>query len=323
MLSETLDCKMSETECYIDLCFALPPVENCEAVCAERVQACANNGSESAEPAVDSSEEALSIAMALLVGVDVDGDLSQLKNGLLQGIDFAAGFSPAASFARDCYEATTGKRLLTGEPLSDAERFMAFVGVASVGVAGAVGALMSRMETLRDAGKIRNFEKTSDTVRALQRDFDARFTLVRRESAGELNARLVAAKMQPSYAPNAPVVIGRTKAEMRVFRVSPAESSTAGRDTPGQDPAMFGLPVFPGPSTTQSLTNAYAIPTTPRYVSELRVPAGVEVRVSLAGENVWGTGGKIQYELLAPQEVRETWVVETNVLLPAGAPQVK
>ncbi len=257
---------------------------------------------------VAAASEARTIALAY-VGDEESRAADVLKTGLREGIDFALSAHPATGFAKDCYEAATGKRALTGEALTPGERMMALLGVATAGTARTVGAVLRRMEALRVAGKVRKFARASDTLQSLAREVDTTITLTRRESAAALNSRLPS----PGYGSDG--FVGTTKSELRFYRLhETAEPMRAGATS------VFVMPVIPGPATTAAIRDAYALPAKPNFVSEIVAPRGTEVRISLVAPNdKLGAGGKIQYELLNP---RVDWFKATEVWLPAGQTQM-
>jgi hypothetical protein len=260
---------------------------------------------------VAQGRDATDIALEYL-GSDNDPSLSAIKSALREGANLAIAVSPAASFARDCYEAATGKRILTGESLSAGERLMAVLGVASAGALHSAGAVMSRLEALRARGKIRAFERESETLAALIKETDATINITRRESAAILNARLPS----PGYGSDA--FVGVAKEELRLFRVHASPNPIREGAT-----GVFAMRVFPAPATTAALRDAFALPTAPNYLTEFVVPAGREVRISLVAKNAQlGTGGKIQYEILAGENELGSWMRSTETWLPAGQPQM-
>jgi len=51
--------------------------------------------------------------------------------------------------------------------------------------------------------------------------------------------------------------------------------------------------------TPQQIQNKYALPSTSKYICDVEIPAGTNMRTGVAnGVPDWGTGGGIQYDLM-------------------------
>ncbi len=47
------------------------------------------------------------------------------------------------------------------------------------------------------------------------------------------------------------------------------------------------------------IKDKFALPDTPKYISDVSIPRGTQIRVGIVGEQPsWGNGGGTQYELL-------------------------
>jgi hypothetical protein len=74
------------------------------------------------------------------------------KELAVTALDTALSLTPGVGFAKDIYEASTGKSLVTGEKLSNFERTMAVVGILTVGY-GSKLALLGKAAALSDIFK--------------------------------------------------------------------------------------------------------------------------------------------------------------------------
>ena len=87
--------------------------------------------------ALDLAAEALARADQA-IGFGQRGQGQMFREVAVQLIDFALGVIPGVGFAKDFYEAYTGKSVLTGAELSEIERSFAIIGVATAGIGSQV-----------------------------------------------------------------------------------------------------------------------------------------------------------------------------------------
>jgi hypothetical protein len=112
---------------------------------------------------------------------------------------------------------------------------------------------------------------------------------VRTMTADEANASHVAAGNRPPYAKGTTAKDIVTTEDSKFVRVH-GETNQA-RSWMMREEDIKGL-------SPEQIQNKFALPETPKYVSDVNVPAGTKVRVGTVGaQEGWGTGGATQYEL--------------------------
>lgn len=109
-------------------------------------------------------------------------------------------------------------------------------------------------------------------------------------TAKEANARHIEAGRRPPYAENTEVNERTLTTDERFVRVH-GESNRAGNWLMNEKD-IHGL-------SPEQIQEKFALPETPKYVSDVNVPAGTTVRTGTVGEQTgWGGGGGTQSELM-------------------------
>lgn len=114
---------------------------------------------DSAQPETPQQREAKAIASgAIDEGYEAleKGDLEEAEHSttLAEGMtDLALGLTPGVSWAKDVFEAVTGKNLVTGETLNGFERSLAIFGAATVGLGSKAGTAIKALSRLSKFAK--------------------------------------------------------------------------------------------------------------------------------------------------------------------------
>jgi hypothetical protein len=212
------------------------------------------------------------------------------------------GAIPVIGDAVDLYELLSGREFLTGRELSAGERLLTAAGLL-VG-SGATWRTMAQGLELtlesrvvirkigsRERRRARQALDEATTLRARSHDWYVPHT-------DALNRRARVRGFEPPYKAGRRVLYRTTTKEevyFRVYRRKPIEiarkDGMQGRWLMRADPRRL---------SRKELRNWYALPEDPTHVVKVRVPAGTRMRITVAGDNRYGPGGGLQWEILKP-----------------------
>ncbi len=204
-------------------------------------------------------------------------------------LDVAISITPGIGWAKDVYEAATGKSLLTDEPLGGFERGMAILGAGSLGAASIFKASSKAIKTIRTiaAEFLPLTSKTEKFVKSMEEVIDV--TKIERHTAESVNATFPTTWLPP-YAPNTTVYVVKTT-EPTVWKRLHLEGNQVGRWLSHPD-HIKGL-------NSVEIKNLYSLPELPKYVSDVHLPASVEMRIGVVAESFGGTEGATQMEVIS------------------------
>ena len=122
---------------------------------------------------VNAADSALITADKAYVQGDSEG-YTQYKEAAVILLDTALSFTPGVSFARDCYEAVTGRNLVTGEELDTFDRSMAVLGAVTGGLGSKIKNVSKGIEVVTDLmkGVARSEEGIAKVVRVSEKAKD-------------------------------------------------------------------------------------------------------------------------------------------------------
>lgn len=203
----------------------------------------------------------------------------------------AVGSVPIVGDGLDLYELIVGRDFWTGEALSPGERVITAAAIsAGNGKVWREGA--ARLQTILQNRQLRSAVSTRDAKRAVEQagalaEQSQHWGV---KSTNELNRleRLKGPDRELPYKPNSYVVYRTTRTEEAYYRVYREDRLKEGRWI------MTESPLYMSP---RELKESYALPAEYNQIAKVTVPPGTEMRVSIAGENVFGKGGKMQFEL--------------------------
>jgi hypothetical protein len=160
--------------------------------------------------------------------------------------------------------------------------------------------MAQKMGVSKVAGKVASWFKRAPKNALVPKNA----TNVVERTAQEVNAPFVEKGWKPPYAANTPVQEFVTAEETVFVRVH-GEGNMA-RSWMMRASDIEGL-------TAAQIKDKFALPELPKFVSEVHVPAGTNVRVgTVAAQEGWGQGGATQYELL--QRLPESAFTNTKPL---------
>lgn len=251
-------------------------------------------------------------------------------------LDIALGSVPFVSMYKDAYEAYTGKNLVTGEQLTSLDRSLAFVGfglgLTSGGTLGGFGKNVIKYmakagpeikQIVSNAGNLvssarKIFGKTTsnqqvkafgnyikksgddiltsnmdDIVKQSQpyfRGWRPHYKFNKKLDADIINKEFIDRGLQAPYKSGSKVFEFTTSTPDIWVRVH--NESNKARSWMMRKDAIKGM-------TSAQIKTKYALPETPKYISEVHVPKGTKIRKGKIGRNDFGDiEGAVQYELL-------------------------
>ena len=107
--------------------------------------------------------------------------------------------------------------------------------------------------------------------------------------ADEVNANLFSDSYQPPYKSGTRVIEYITKETDQFVRVTPTENAVGVWMM--RKEAIYGL-------SPEEIAKKYSLPTIPKYISDVNIPAGTRIRTGHAASNFDGNYGAIQYQIL-------------------------
>jgi hypothetical protein len=238
-------------------------------------------------------------------------------------LDIATGTLPVISTGRDIYEALTGKNLLTGVNLTNLERSLALVGIASLGashftkvvsvvagnlpeftrVVSRVGLTLKVPDVvaggavkIADSAAKLGFKNADDIKRntgVIER-WASHFNVRKIEDAANINAKMIEKGMEPAYKSGTKVIEFETSAAVSWVRVHGQANQAR--------PWMMREVDIKDLSGKQ-IAEKFNIKDIPTMISRVDVPAGTTIRIGSVGRNSFGTAeGAIQYEIRMPND---------------------
>lgn len=215
-------------------------------------------------------------------------------------LDIAVGIDPVTGFGRSSFELLTGKNLITGATLSNFERGLAFVGVASLGFSGSVRTT-ERMFHIFDGAKRLLSERKAFQAALKEGDIlfdkaDRLFSkmmhqhrLTNIHTAEHVNKTHFPDWVKtPPFQSKTHVVEFLTSKETQWVRVH-GPKNQAGAWIMRRS-AIEGL-------SPLEIQKKFALPHTPTFVSEVHLPKGTTVFRGNIEDHGLGGAGNVQYWL--------------------------
>ncbi|WP_299410957.1 pre-toxin TG domain-containing protein [uncultured Roseobacter sp.] len=230
--------------------------------------------------------------------------------------EIGLGLTPIVGLLKDCYEAIFGVSVVTGELLDADARFLAIIGISTLGYGDELAkGIRGIVRLIRDTERVHPVsEATLGYIRLMDYDVSG-FSRVSADTVNEEFKKLFRARIGRE-AEN-PWQSGTDVFEFELTNKRTFWRLHVDRDKPISD-SPFVTDVIPQPLTPSEAKDVFALPRSPdeyRWLSTIHADVGQKVRIGVAGSNKFGEGGAIQIEMLQPLFLsRES----TATFLPSG-----
>lgn len=159
------------------------------------------------------------------------------------------------------------------------------VGIGSIKNTGKVADAVQVAEKTQEAIRVAEAANVAEAAKYTNR-LDVTY-----RSAADVNSKEFAADYSPPYQAGTRVTEYTTKEADKFVRVSLGEQA-AGQWMMRKE-AIQGL-------TPEQIAQKYSLPAVPKYISDVNVPAGTQIRTGSAATNFGGNQGAVQYQLISP-----------------------
>ena len=251
-------------------------------------------------------------------------------NAAIVMTDVVLSFTPIVGWAKDIFEASVGRSIVTGQYLSSSERILAAVGILTQGYGDEIvrysgkgfrfieniakdrfanlkGALRGLVGTAQELG-IKSVSVLRRNAPILRRWKSTHFRQIKQRYASYLNGLADARGVEPSYLAGTKVIEFETTQVDRWVRAH-------GPDNQAKHWLMRREDIK-GLNATQ-IAKKYNMPKVPTTLSEVTIPKGTKMNVGQVGPNAFGnSAGSIQYEVIMPKgkKLPDTWFAEIRPL---------
>ncbi|MFD1739550.1 hypothetical protein ACFSCX_24005 [Bacillus salitolerans] len=239
---------------------------------------------------------------AKLTSSIVSGEITiqDIQDGLKESLkeEFVEPFEYIKKHGKDLDSATYKESKEFGHHLTKAIFTIGAVLTAGVGSAALLAKLGTKLGgTLKDIADIGSEKVLDDIGKGIANNIKSIGKDIKHVSANDVNAKYPDG-YEPPYKSGTFVAEFTTTTDIRFVRVH--GSNNRERSWVMKMEEIEGL-------TPEQIKEKFALPETPHYITDVYIPKGTRMRVGIAGENKFGPGGGIQYELLQRLDDPSIW----------------